>query len=972
MAATTTSRSSPPRSPVCRRPSATATVTEWAEVATFTPSNWFTPVDVTLLGDPNFVLPASRQNIRVFATQPHNLSGIAGPLSVSGGASDVGEAIHPAVLLPGEGNGPTFGVAVQPPEWQQIDTLNVYDDGSLNSQTGTLTSTALTGLGMNSDPGGVLDLRYLLPPHATVPFGEPGVYPDGISYGQITVGSDGSFVTDGNVSTIEDLNIMLGQGNDNLTIVSTLVPGPDVNPVNPAIEHAAVHGGLTTVNGGGNELLAVGLLAPETFNVTSTGDGGSLVRVNGQSWANSGFAIGDQVTLTGTHSGSYTVVGILSDANGPMDILQLAGGPPLGAGTSVTGISVAVSDALAVTGTLMLVNVASTFDANESPLANANEVVRTDGLTWQNLGFAAGQTVYIKGVGPRKILGFDNSSFGDGSALIVDGTTAAFNGQTVTGAVSVTSRYRITGAFSTTTSSTITLGALSFGSLTGTDALTVGTLVTITGVTGTRTISAINGNTLTLTGGPLPALGGTGTIAAVQIGGDNIVVTGGASTLAAGGPGSNSCTTDYTTCTPSPLVINGDSSQDGLWYGGTAGQITLHDFGPKPAPTDTALPITAALVPSTPNGTITRSDGGSFLTDGFAVGQELTVDAATQDLAVAIALTGTTGSIMRSDGNSWLAEGYAMGQLIQIDGTSIGTITSLTATTLMINTNPGPTNYTSSFLSFTATLPQTHQIAPASIGTVNALTATTLTLTFLSSNFTKLIAPGISAHTLTVGNRVGNGAPGFIFQHADPYHYSGHHTINASQAFSLADPTNLPTIGITAYGGPGNDTITGSQTGDILAGGSGNDVISGGRGQNQIYGDSGINVDPITRALTIPTVNTSSYADRDLLLAGQDRLYATGPGATADDPLSSQLAITTTAAGTTGTITRGDGSSWGTAGFAAGQDNVTPANITISGNVVTLAPNSALPSFFDAGFFANQLITIANAALRAASTGSSP
>ena len=72
----------------------------------------------------------------------------------------------------------------------------------------------------------------------------------------------------------------------------------------------------------------------------------------------------------------------------------------------------------------------------------------------------------------------------------------------------------------------------------------------------------------------------------VRIGGDTITVTGGASTLAAGGPGSNTCTTDYHTCTPSPLVIYGDTSQDGLWYGGNPSGITLHNFGPKPLPHD--------------------------------------------------------------------------------------------------------------------------------------------------------------------------------------------------------------------------------------------------------------------------------------------------------------------------------------------------------------------------------------------------
>ena len=107
--------------------------------------------------------------------------------------------------------------------------------------------------------------------------------------------------------------------------------------------------------------------------------------------------------------------------------------------------------------------------------------------------------------------------------------------------------------------------------------------------------------------------------------------------------------------------------------------------------------------------------------------------------------------------------------------------------------------------------------------------------------------------------------------------------IDASQAFSAAPASALPSIGISAYGGPGDDTIFGTQTGDILAGGSGNDTIAGGRGVDQIYGDSGINVDVITRLLTIPTTNASSYQNRDLMIAGQDLLYGDTPGGTVND-----------------------------------------------------------------------------------------
>jgi Ca2+-binding RTX toxin-like protein len=91
--------------------------------------------------------------------------------------------------------------------------------------------------------------------------------------------------------------------------------------------------------------------------------------------------------------------------------------------------------------------------------------------------------------------------------------------------------------------------------------------------------------------------------------------------------------------------------------------------------------------------------------------------------------------------------------------------------------------------------------------------------------------------------------------------------------------------GVTIYGGPGDDTISGSQAGDHLAGGSGNDTINGEAGIDHIYGDSGFNLDydvtkdahdeaVITRLLTVPTVNLSSILTSDPLTAGSDTIHA--------------------------------------------------------------------------------------------------
>ena len=140
----------------------------------------------------------------------------------------------------------------QPPEAQQVDVAQRLRRLEPGRPGGTLTATALTGLDMSA--------ASTSPPllHGNpMPFGEPTVYPGGISYGAISPrrGTGRSSRTTAD-ATIEVLNILLGEGNDRLTITSTLVPGADHN-ADGTLGTVAVHGGLTTVHGGGNSLLEV-------------------------------------------------------------------------------------------------------------------------------------------------------------------------------------------------------------------------------------------------------------------------------------------------------------------------------------------------------------------------------------------------------------------------------------------------------------------------------------------------------------------------------------------------------------------------------------------------------------------------------------------------------------------------------------------------------------------------------------------
>src|SRR5690606_18594188 len=98
---------------------------------------------------------------------------------------------------------------------------------------------------------------------------------------------------------------------------------------------------------------------------------------------------------------------------------------------------------------------------------------------------------------------------------------------------------------------------------------------------------------------------------------------------------------------------------------------------------------------------------------------------------------------------------------------------------------------------------------------------------------------------------------------------------------------DLPSIGITAYGGPGADTLRGSQTGDRLAGGSGDDLLVGNRGADLLFGDAGVNVDVVTRELAVVAVDEVPAAlgfraaVADPLTAGRDTVFGDAVEATA-------------------------------------------------------------------------------------------
>jgi hypothetical protein len=890
------------------------TVTQWAAVITFTAptaghvGDWFDPVTIVLVADIDVGIDEARANLRSFPKQAHRLSRIRGPLMVEGGTTAVDRSLRQAVLLPGENNGPLFAVPPQPSESHQIDTLNVYSDGSRADLVGELTATALTGLGMVAED---LDFRHLLcddvddPATCSFPFGEPGVYPAGISYATIRVNpGTGLFDLDDNASTIEVLNVLLGSGNDDLTIHSTLTPGPDTNP-DGSVGQVANHGGLTVVHGGGNRPLTN---EPEVSIQPGTGvtDPHRLTRTDGHHWGELGFAIGQTVAILVADevAGTWTVVGFDADGDDHGAVLLVAGEDTM-PDLSAVRSTVAVVDVLHVTGDFTL--------EPHGFIAGANSIIRQDGQPWHMLGFAAGQEVYITGIGLRTVLGFDNHVAADGTlepgaVLLVDGDPFGLDesGDVIDGVVVVANRFQLTADYVLDPGDrTLTLG----GSLTGEDlvaaGLRVGMQVAVSGVVGYRTIAGIDGNVITLHGGNLPGLSvEDGLIAAVWMGGDTITVTGGASTTAAGGPGGCSSATE---CLPSPLVIYGDTSQDGVWYSGSAAQMSLHNFGAKPMPWEDDVTVTIER-DSNHVGTITRSDGESWTTVGFAVGQQLAMGTA-EPLASLVGEFLLDGNqVVSRDGRDWETAGFAVGQQVVIAGSE--------ATRLVTGFGDHPTFgdgsvllVTGQPLTPTVSVSTTVTAISAYVGVISEiveerdsdsgdLTGSTLLLNLVLDleDLPEAAFPvEVDGDPITdevrnfrTINRIGNGPADFIFPSRTPSPTPATTSSTPVRPSPAASRTTTPARTCPASGSPstaapGSNTIIGSQTGDHIAGGGGDDIILGQRGNNHIYGDAGFNVDHITRVLTVATAAPSPHPNKDPLLGGDDLIWANGPGSAHSD-----------------------------------------------------------------------------------------
>jgi hypothetical protein len=849
----------------------TFSVVRIAAQATFTAADWYLDQKVELEADLGYYQPIVRQGVKSFPASQHLLTRLRGPLAVEGGVTGADRSLELGLKLPGEQDGRLFAIATQAPESKQIDVLNIYGDGSVAHNWGVMTSTTLRGLGMAKD----LDFGAGYGGSQNETFGEPQIFPGGISFGSVSF-VDGQFETDGGKSTVEVVNLFLGAGNDRLDIQGTLQPDVPVKlkgtvGLRPTVSDPNAPAGAThrlarptpfdwkaqgfligqtvTITGMTGQFLVIGFGDDDpsdttdntvmylklvsgaagvgvalrtvtasdvpvtvTIPVTIVGGpaGGTVTRSSG-SWIADGFVVGQLVRIANI-AGQWRLVAltattltldrgdVLPSVAAPTSQNVFVPGPHGGLTAVHGGGNTPIQTVFEMTRTAPTPAQASAYTGA------ALVLTRLDGLNWAfngllpGSGYYAGdpylhayQHVQLAGENfTRMILGFADLPFaqcpyadafpgcGKGSIMILGGPNVTWLAPVVPAALplgtGLTTDVRVAQPLKIEVTTPVQVRT---SSLTRTDAVSwasagfkVGMQVRISGFAGPFTISALSGNVMTFANvawTPSMHLNAAGVVVwdavsltltawdeyrqsdGIRIGGDIITVCNRAADsllfkIAAQPDGMVDdpvrCDATHTAGPGSPLVVYGDTSQDGVWYSGTPGDNLGMEFGPKPFDPFTHIP------------------------DG------------------------------ENEDDEW------------------------------------------------------------------------------------------------------------VFGLANPYDHSGNDIIDASGLFADLLPANLPTIGFTAYGGLGDDLLIGSQAGDHLAGGSGDDQIRGQRGVDHIYGDSGVNVDVLTRALDIATINRSPRPTvtgagfipngttltpivggvtgivDDLLVAGSDLIHGDGaPGA---------------------------------------------------------------------------------------------
>ncbi|MDX6679029.1 MAG: hypothetical protein QOE31_3081, partial [Solirubrobacteraceae bacterium] len=215
--------------------------------------DWSTPFVVKVEANP--AGPATGAAVLRFPAQRHTTAGIAGPLLVEGGKVK-DRPLDIGIGLPTELGASLPELLIVVDETTQVDTLNVFDDGSLAGASATLgaisDAAAHALVGIYGRPVIASDFRLLsgmgMGSGLTLDFGtaaapDPATFDGGVTY-----------------ANVEVLNIALGRAADTLTIDST-------------------HSGTTHVSGGdGADTILVKTISGPTTLATGAGDDLVIVR----------------------------------------------------------------------------------------------------------------------------------------------------------------------------------------------------------------------------------------------------------------------------------------------------------------------------------------------------------------------------------------------------------------------------------------------------------------------------------------------------------------------------------------------------------------------------------------------------------------------------------------------------------------------------------------------------------------------
>ncbi|QYU68438.1 hypothetical protein J4558_27180 [Leptolyngbya sp. 15MV] len=292
----------------------TFSITRVAAVAGFSANNWFVAQTIVMRADPFYTLPEVTDEVLVSFAHGHVLSNLKAAVEFEGGALNADRSLNAAAKLPGETDAFLIPVGPQPPESRAVDVLNLFADGSLQNLDGKAESTNVRGFGL---PPGV-DFGLAAPI-----FGETGVFAEGINYNQLSF-SGGVRVASADRTTIEVVNLLLGQGDDVMDIVGTMNNQSAITVTSEFVFSPGGTGG--TISRAGLDFAAAGFLPGQTVSIAGITGTWTVAAINdatGDSNDNSILALTGGATALPVLSGAQTLTA--QDALIQFDVLVLVG-----------------------------------------------------------------------------------------------------------------------------------------------------------------------------------------------------------------------------------------------------------------------------------------------------------------------------------------------------------------------------------------------------------------------------------------------------------------------------------------------------------------------------------------------------------------------------------------------------------------------------------------------------------------------